>query len=220
MAIHENLTNYFKPEVRNRGQEDFANELGYISSGSDTQIQGFVKAMPPRRVSLATSAISDHEITVSCSCRAGLSGSICKHIWTILLATEAKYPDFLDVKKTITIAIAKTESTARQAPYKAKQAEFKKQQYEKQKQWAKNKKTGKKLKEEPPRERFPIAVENAFEFFSQNGFPMESSPAEDALKGAMKTLARIFHPDKGGTHEEAVILNSHYTTLIRFFGLK
>lgn len=215
MPIHENLVNYFKAEIRSRGQEDYAKELGYISNGSDTLIQGFVKSTPPLRVSLATRTIADQEMTASCSCRAAAKGSTCKHIWTIMLATEAKYPDFLDVKKTMTMITA--QSPAKEAPYKAKQADFKKQQYEKQKQWVKEKKAEKKQKAEPPRERLPDAIENALAFFSLNGFPMEHNRNEETLKTAMKTLARIFHPDKGGTHEEAVILNSHYATLTRFF---
>lgn len=104
-----------------------------------------------------------------------------------------------------------------ESPYKAKQADFKKAQYEKQKQWVKEKKAEKKLKAEPSRERLPVEIENAFEFFTQNGFSMEYTRDEETLKSAMKTLARIFHPDKGGTHEEAVILNNHYATLTRFF---
>ena len=214
--IHENLANYFKAEIRRRGQEDYAKELGYISNGSDTLIQGFVKSTPPLRVALAAKTIADQEMTASCSCRAGAKGSTCKHIWTILLATEANYPDFLDVKKTISMAPAQNATKA-EAPYKAKQADFKKAQYERQKQWVKEKNAAKKLKAEPPRERLPAAIEEAFEFFSQNGFSMENNRDEETLKVAMKTLARIFHPDKGGTHEEAVVLNSHYATLTRFF---
>lgn len=216
MPIHENLVNYFKTEIRRRGEEDYAKELGYISNGSDTLIQGFVRSTPPLRVTLATKAIADPEMTASCSCRTGSKGSTCKHIWTILLATDVKYPDFLDVKKTLTMATgfsaAKTES-----PYKTKQADFKKAQYEKQKQWVREKKAENKLKAEPSRERLSVAIENAFEFFTQNGFSLEQTRDEETLKSAMKTLARIFHPDKGGTHEEAVILNNHYATLTRFF---
>lgn len=212
MPIHENLTNYFKAEIRRRGESDYAKELGHISNGSDTQIQGFVRSTPPLRVTLTTRSINDQEIAASCSCRTGAKGSTCKHLWTILKATEAKYPDFLDVKKTLTI-ISAQNPFKEAAPFKAKQAEYKKQQYEKQKQWLKNK----KLKAGPPRERLPDAIESALEFFSQNGFPLENRRDEEALKVAMKTLARIFHPDKGGTHEEAIVLNTHYSTLSRFF---
>lgn len=216
MPIHENLTNYFKAEIRRRGEEDYAKELGHISVGSDTLIQGFVRSTPPLRVTFAAKSIADHEMTASCSCRLGAKGSTCKHMWTILLAAQAQYPDFLDVKKTITMSLNQ-KTSQESTPYKARQAEFKKQQYEKQKQWLKEKKAEKKIKDEPPRERLPEAIENAFDFFSQNGFPMERSRGEETLKTAMKTLARIFHPDKGGTHEEAVILNNHYTTLTKFF---
>lgn len=216
MPINENLANYFKAEIRKRGEEDFARELGFITNGSDTLIQGFVRSTPPLKVSLTAKSISDPEMTTSCSCRTGSKGSTCKHIWTILLATAAKYPDFLDVKKALTMTSGLSATNA-ESPYQVKQAVFKKAQYEKQKQWIKEKKAAKKQNAEPARERLPVAIENAFEFFTQNGFPMEHTRDEETLKSAMKALARIFHPDKGGTHEEAVILNSHYATLTRFF---
>lgn len=216
MPIHENLANYFKAEIRKRGEQDYRKDLGHISIGSDTQIQAFVRSTPPLRVTFSSATIADAEMTVSCTCRAGTKGSTCKHIWTILLATDALHPDFLDEKRTIQMISNQSLSEAA-TPYKTKQTEFKKLQYEKQKQWMKEKKAEKKLKAEPPRERLPPDIENAFEFFLQNGFPLASSRDEESLKTAMKTLARIFHPDKGGTHEEATILNGHYATLTRFY---
>lgn len=214
MPIEEILENYFKPEVRNRGREDFAKELGFISNGSDTQIQGFVKAMPPLKVLLTSAEISSEEFMASCTCSASAKGVLCKHIWTILLLVEKKYPDFLSSKKSIELEV---RPPIAESPYKTKQADFKQQQYQKQKQWVKDKKAEQKRKlSAPPRERYSDTVERALDFFSQNGFPMENIRDEEHLKNAMKNLARVFHPDKGGSHDEAVILNNHYATLARF----
>lgn len=214
MPIAESIENYFKPEVRSRGQAEFAKELGFISNGSDTQIQGIVKSTPPLRVSLSSASIDSAEINVTCTCRMAGKGSFCKHIWTLLLLAETRHPDFFESKTSLAFGML---APSADEPYKAKQADFKKQQYEKQKKWVKEKKTENKRKlSEVPRECYSDAVESALIFFAQNGFPMESNRDEELLKNAMKNLARIFHPDKGGSHEEAVILNTHYATLSRF----
>lgn len=209
--MHENLINYFKAEVRKRGEDDFRKELGHISTGSDTQIQAYVRSTPALKVSLTATSIASDVITATCSCRLGKKGSACKHMWTILLATAESFPDFLDIKKNFNISVA-VEAEDRTSPLKIKQNEFKKQQYERQKAWAKKIKADKKHRLEP---QLPVAVTSALQFFSQNGFSIEDS---EALKVALKTLARIFHPDKGGTHEEATILNAHYATLSKHFG--
>jgi cellulose synthase/poly-beta-1,6-N-acetylglucosamine synthase-like glycosyltransferase len=46
------------------------------------------------------------------------------------------------------------------------------------------------------------AIENAFEYFLQNGFDLKISFNEESISRARKKLSRVFHPDIIGTHEE------------------
>ena len=39
---------------------------------------------------------------------------------------------------------------------------------------------------------------------------------EEILKTAKKQLSRVFHPDKGGSHEEMVTLNANFDVLMEF----
>jgi spore cortex formation protein SpoVR/YcgB (stage V sporulation) len=154
-------------------------------------------------------------------------------MWAMLLAVEKKHPDFLESKTAIEknernskkpkLKIS-PEAEARAAEYKEKQAQFKKQQYEKQKAWAKEKRRQKKEKhhegkESQSREKYSAPVEQALEFFTKNGFKMEDLPTLEVLKLARKNLSRVFHPDKGGTHDETVVLNHHCEILSRFIAM-
>jgi hypothetical protein len=116
------------------------------------------------------------------------------------------------------------EAASRAIEYKEKQSHFKKQQYEKQKTWAKQKRLQKKeklgeIKEPQPREKYSARIEDGLEFFTANGFAMEDLPTMDALNLARKHLSRVFHPDKGGTHAEAIALNHHFETLSGFIAM-
>jgi len=208
---------FFKTEVVNRGQEEFEKGLASISTASDTRIQAYVKAMPLIKVTFAADSIASPDFTADCSCSAAAKGVLCRHIWAVLMLVQKTHPDFLDSKTTLEKAQSppKTES-----PFKAKQAAYQKQQSEKQKRRAKEQRLEIKMKKkgrtvEP---RYPSEVVEALEFFSLNGFPMQDSIDEEALKKAKKELAWVFHPDRGGSHDESVILNHHYETLLRFLG--
>lgn len=225
MSIDQTFANYFKPEIQKRGREDFAKGLAFISNASDTQIQGFVKAMPPLRVAFYSNNIASSVFTASCTCTTATKGAYCKHMWTLLLAVEQKHPDFLDSKTDIEKNERASEKAAtapvseKAQEYKEKQTQFKKQQYEKQKAWAKEIRLKKKEKDsepKPARERYSDAIESALDFFTANGFIMSDIPEIEILKKAKKHLARVLHPDKGGTHDEAVILNKHFDILDRF----
>ena len=233
MSIAETFVEYFKPEIQKRGHEDYAKGLAFISNASDTQVQGYVKGMPPLKVAFRSDDISSPTFSASCTCSSAAKGLYCKHMWALLLAVEAKHPDFLESKTDIekNDRLAKSErptfmgqKTSPQAEaYKEKQAEFKKQQYEKQKAWAKERreeiKQNKKKKEkdvEAPTPRFPQDIEAALKFFTSNGFIMNNLPNEEELNKARKQLARVYHPDKGGSHDEAVSLNLHFEALSRF----
>ena len=215
MPIPAALENCFKPEIRKRGGEVFTKEQAFISSGSDTRVQGLVKSTPPLKLLLTAPSIASPVIIASCSCSSGAKGILCRHVWAMLLQVNLKCPDFLENKSSI-----ETGSLVPVTPssYKVKQAEYKKSQYEKQKTYAKEKKAGLKRKFAAPAGRqHPVAVIEALDFFSVNGFDMNENFDEELLKKAMKQLARVFHPDKGGTHDEAVTLNNHFAVLARFF---
>lgn len=204
---------FFKPEVRKSGEELFLKKSVVLSSKSDTSINAYVKSGTSVRVTLTSNSIESDSFRANCSCPK--NSTLCKHIWAVLLATENEYSDFLTTK-TIIEKIESTNSKA--SAYKEKQSDYRKAQYQKQKLKVKNSKLQKLALEEEAL-KFPIAIENALVYFSQNGFPLETPIKEDALNNARKKLARIFHPDLGGTHTETVDLNKNYDTLVRFFGV-
>lgn len=219
MSIDKIFAAYFKPEIQKRGREYFLKDMVFISNASDTQVQGFVKAMSPLKVSFYSSNIASPVFTAQCNCSSAKKGIYCKHMWAFLLAVESKHPDFLDSKKTIEIGEEVAQKSSFQsAAYKEKQTAFKKQQYEKQKAWAKEKRLEKKRKTKPNakvRTEYSNAVEQALKFFTKNGFAMGDLPDAESLKRARKQLAYIFHPDKGGSHEEAIALNRHFEILVK-----
>ncbi|RZJ25563.1 MAG: hypothetical protein EOO48_13565 [Flavobacterium sp.] len=90
--------------------------------------------------------------------------------------------------------------------------------YEKQKVRAKEQRREIKMKKKglTAVQQYPEDVTEALAFFNVNGFPMENDIDEEVLKNAKKELAWVFHPDKGGTHQESVTLNTHYDVLIRY----
>ena len=213
MPISPTLENQFKPEIRTRGREEYEKDLGFIQSANDTQIQGTVKSMPPSRVKFSCNSISERVFQASCTCSSAGRGNLCKHIYTVLLLVEEKHPDFLDAKNNIYIETTEVKKN----PRKEKQKEYQKQQYEKQKQYQKEKKAEKEKKESVISETFAPEVEEALNFFEVNGFDLQYDKDDEQLKKAKKQLARVFHPDKGGSHNEAVKLNENYEILSKHF---
>ncbi|WP_413581949.1 hypothetical protein [Bdellovibrio sp. HCB288] len=219
MSVESLYQHFFKPEVRKQGQEEFAAGLAVLSVAGDARIEGYVKASKPVKVLFVAESIASNTFTVDCMCSSAAKGTFCKHIWAILLQTEKKHSDFLDSKTNLEKG---SLFEVVESPFKAKQAEFKKIQYQKQKERAKIQRQEIKKKAKGISSKiasgttFSQDVNAAFEFFSLNGFPMENALDEEALKNAKKVLARVFHPDKGGTHDESVILNQHYQILMDY----
>jgi hypothetical protein len=205
--------------VRKQGREDLAEGLVVMSVAGDARIEGYVKASKPHKVLFVAENIASTTFMVDCSCTSAGKGSFCRHIWAMLLLTEKKHPDFLDSKTNLEKG---SLFVTVESPFKAKQAEFKKQQYQKQKERAKEQRLQIKNKakgissKSPKGTTYSQDVNAAFEYFSQNGFPLENSLDEESLKNAKKVLARVFHPDKGGTHDESVILNQNYQILLDY----
>lgn len=208
---------FFKPEIMNRGREEFERELVSVSSGSDTQIQAYVRASPVIRVNFVAESIASPGFTADCSCSSSGKGVLCRHIFATILQVQKTHPDFLDSK----ISVDKASQTAKvESPHKVKQAAYQKVMYAKQKARAKVQRQEIKMKKKglTSTPKYPQEVAEALAFFNVNGFPMENEIEEAELKNAKKELAWVFHPDKGGTHQESVELNSHYDVLLRYIG--
>ncbi len=215
MSLESQLGHLFKPEIKNYGAQEFSKGTIFISNHSDTQIQASMKSMIPIRISLRAESISSSDFSANCNCQVYIKGNLCKHIWAVLLTVEIKHPDFLNSKTNIEMLTPVVKATV--SKHKENQAEFKKQQYEKQKIWAKDLRVRKKNKlNEPSAKEYPANIQSALEFFSLNGYIINEVTDPEELNKAKKTLYRVFHPDKGGSHAEAVILNKHFDVLVEF----
>jgi transposase len=147
-------------------------------------------------------------------------------MWAVLVEVADKNPDFL-LSKTEFLTSSEASTLTKEKPkisqvyaekqesYKLKQADYRKQQYQLQKQRKQGLKKPSKVKgQETP--EFPEAVETALHYFSENGFPLQDSLNVESVGNARKKLARIFHPDRGGSHEEIVELNKYTDILLQY----
>jgi uncharacterized Zn finger protein len=215
----QSFFSFFKPEVRKQGEDIFRKGAVFLQSSADTQVHAFVKSSSSIKVRLMSESIANTSFDVDCSCPSAKKGQFCKHIWATLLAVEQKNPDFLDSKTEIekadlltAVTRATTPANAAQAErkemfkekFKIQQADYRKAQYQKQKE---------KKHSEP---ELPEAIQSAFQFFAENGFSLSYPIQAEEVANARKTLARVFHPDKGGTHAEALELNRNYEILIEY----
>src|SRR5690606_1833081 len=92
---------------------------------------------------------------------------------------------------------ASEQQLEKQAAYKEKQNQYRKQQYQKQKQILKEKKHGKDKTKNLS--TLPDHIDQALHYFSENGFELKDSLSKESLATAKKQLARVFHPDRGGS---------------------
>ncbi len=236
----QNWEHFFKPEVRSSGRSLFTQGKVSIQQPSDTEIVAFIRISSPLKVSLKTKSIDSHTVYADCNCPAGKKDLFCKHIWAALLATEEKNSDFFEDKteiekmesnlKTTTFKPQPTAQSKayeeKQAAFKEKQAVYKEQQKEKQSlhrkiQYQKQKLRMNEFKNKKKGmtqivEEFPRDVEQALNFFSQNGFELRDSMNKEIISSAKKKLARIFHPDLGGSHDEILELNKYTDILMSF----
>ena len=233
MSAEEVFGNFFKSEVKSSGSRLFVQEKVSISNGSDTAVHAYVRTSPPSKVDLTAPDISSETIIAMCSCPAAKKDRLCKHIWATLLGAELKYPDFLSSKRGIELAESKASSAEEtpesQTPFKAsaqlRAGEYRKAQYQKQKIRVKELKELKRKSSGSPagrrelslnRNTFSPEIDGALNYFSENGFPMAEGPSEAILGEAKRKLSRVFHPDKGGNHEEIVELNKNWELLMEF----
>ena len=221
----------FKPEVRSAGRKLYAQEKVAIANASDTGITTYVRVSPAFKVNLLAESVASNTFTAECACPVARKGRFCKHLWASLLLTEIKHPDFLATKTHLDLLLsqgAKETAAPSSSPSLAppsyqetankRASEYRKAQYQKQKQKIKEKKGSAKTNPPSP-PRFSSEIEQALRYFDQNGFPMPEGPSAEILAEAKRKLSRIFHPDKGGTHDESVELNQNCETLQVFFRL-
>ncbi len=242
MSIEE-WEHYFKPEVRSSGRKYFMAGNVSVSQPSDTEILAYIRGSSSFKVSFKSPSMQSKLITVDCNCPPSKRGQLCKHIWATLLSVEDKKPDFLDGKEEIEkkaddepVAANSLQKSTKSSPnlqqrpmsdtqiqskanFKAKQDEYRKQQYQKQKQRLKDQKQAKK-KTVSQGPIIPENVQTALDFFSENGFPMDNQPKAEAIQTAKKKLARIFHPDIGGSHAEILELNKNSEALLEYIEAK
>lgn len=213
---------FFKPEVRNSGLAIVRKNKISIRQPSDTEINSITPGASSFRTTLKCTHVASPMILANCNCSHGQKGLLCKHIWAIIVIAIEKNSDFFEGKTELISAGASSEqiqhkqkSIKKADPEtKAKQAEYRKQQYQKQKLRLKELKNSKNPK--LASETFPDDVEEALEYFLKNGFPLRDSLTKADVAAAMKKLARVFHPDLGGSHEEILELNEYSEILTRF----
>ena len=215
MTNEEVLAPYFKPEARSSGARMLAQEKVFLSGASDLAVRAVVRSSPPTRVELSTLDMESKNIIAQCNCAKGKGSELCKHVWATILCAVDKYADFffwllsIAAKEEDVPAQAEPKPgpvNAYQEAAKGRAAEYRKSQRERQKAWGKKSSPVKASK-------YPADVEASLAYFALNGFPMAEGISDEELGQAKRQLSRVFHSDRGGTHEEIVELNSHAETL-------
>ncbi len=225
MAI-ETWVDFFKSEVRSAGQAFVNKGQVALMRATDTELLAYIRASTSLKVQLKSPSIDSPLLTAFCNCPLGKKGNLCKHIWATMMVVEEKNPDFFSGKTELTTADATSAPEAlrpklsqtqidSQAAYKLKQADYRKQQYQLQKERAQKFKKTKNAKT-PMAPLFPDNVAEALRYFSENGFALADSLSAEAVGLARKKLARVFHPDLGGSHDEILELNRFTDVLINF----
>lgn len=217
---------FFKSEVRNSGRTLVAKEQVRLGRPSDTELVSYVRGSSNFKVVFRSDSMDSPIIKAACSCPVAQKGQSCKHMWAVLSVVAETHPDFLVNKTEFSIPSADAltakekpkisqEYAEKQQAYKQKQADYRKQQYQLQKERQKSFKKSGKIKE-PVQPEYPEDVAVALAFFSENGFPLDDDLNAEVIGLARKKLARVFHPDRGGSHEEIVELNKHTDVLLRY----
>lgn len=231
MADHSTWEHFFKPEVRSQGDLLFEKGAVAVANASDSQVNAYVRTSSSAKVALTSESIASEQFSADCNCTSSKKGQLCKHIWATIRKVEESHPDFFDSKTDIVKGTAAAvsaqanvreptpEQVERKQSFQAKQAEYRKSQYQAQKERMKERKQAAKVGKSGKASRHDVApsyepeVQAAIDYFNQNGFPLESISTLDGLRQARKILSAIFHPDKGGTHEEMLTLNENFEVI-------
>lgn len=201
------LSSFFGQQERRKGEDFVRKDLVVISSASDTNVSAFIKGSSACRVSLTADQVAAPTLSTNCTCPQARKGELCKHVWAVLLKLEEKGADFLEGKSEV-LAPGQQSSPADNAR-EAKAEEYKILQRQKIKDRNKEKREQKKRTDRTAPASHPAHVQESLNYFSANGFRLEELDIPN-LQNARKILARVFHPDKGGTHEEVLELNEHF----------
>jgi hypothetical protein len=205
---------FFSPEVRKSGEILFEKDLIVKQLLSDTQINVAIRATPPIRVHFNCESINSREFIATCTCGVFQKNRLCRHIWATLVYVNAVYPDFLDFKFAIERGSILVDEFKENI--KKQQSIYRKKIYQQlkdtKKQLNPNKK--KRASSRKPVHSLGPNVKAALEYFKANGFLFELPFSEVEIANAKRTLSRVFHPDKGGTHGEIVELLKHVQTLM------
>lgn len=218
MSIEVTLGNYFKPEIKNSGTQLYEQGKLSIASATDTEVLVYVRVLPPLKVRLSTDGLDHPSLTASCNCPIARKSRLCKHIWGALLTIGQAHSDFLSSKTSVHVAesVSNDEASYHFRENAKKRASiYRKEQYQKQKLRAKaSKHKNSETLSLNKQNHYTAQVEAALAYFQKNGFPMPAGPDKETLGVAKRRLSRVFHPDRGGSHDEAVELNKYYDILI------
>lgn len=233
---------YFKPEVRSSGRMLVSKGQVSLKQPSDTELVAFLKVSGGVKVHLKLSRVDSPEVKADCTCPLFKKGQFCKHLWGTLVEAQQKNPDFFEGKIELSIqefqfsTKASVDSSDRASDLRASPADqeralknaerhqqtleaqslYRKLQYQKQKLRLKKLKLAKEPQALVP--EFPDFVEEALQYFMQNGFDLRATLTKDSVNFAKKKLARVFHPDLGGSHQEILDLNKFAEVLSKFSG--
>lgn len=211
----DTLADFLMPEDRKHGEDLFNKGAVAIASASDTQVCAYIKDSGAPRVSFAAEDITSSIIQADCTCSKAKKGKLCKHMWATLLKLDTNGSDFLAFKSLIEKAAAKPESAA-SLDAKARQAEYNQQRKEQNKARNKKNRHDKKQVFSNVISHYPEEVEAARSYFLANGFELSHPLQIEDLNSARKILARVFHPDKGGTHQEILTLNENHNLIATY----
>jgi len=206
----QDLSSFFGQQERRKGEDLADKGLVSISGSSDTGVNAFVKDSSGARVNLTADEVAAPALTAKCSCPQARKGDLCKHVWAVLLKLEQTGSDFLEGK--VEVLTQEQASSTADVARQAKAEEFKAQQKQKLKDRNKEIREQKKRDKRGPQFSYPAMVQESLDYFSAQGFPLDVLDMT-SLQNARKLLSRVFHPDKGGTHDEILELNLHYDRL-------
>ncbi len=216
MPLIDDLENSFASAERRKGRELESKGQVILSSASDSEVQAFVKGSRSGRVRLYADDITSSEFFAKCSC-SGASGR-CRHIWAVVLKLSTQGADFLIHRRELRSPPQAAEPAAQVAAKANVSSEYKERLNEQLKLRRKAHYKAQKLKKQSVRNQakggsaqphtklYPEAVQAALVYFEVNGFKLDP-PELTQLLLAKRQLSRVFHPDRGGTHEEALQLS-------------
>jgi hypothetical protein len=212
------LSESFDSSARSKGEADYHKNAVFISQSSETLVRAFVKSAGQGKVTLTAEEVDSAEILAQCTCTAAKKGTLCRHIYASILKLEDSGADFLLNKEFVSAGQAAPPS-ARESAFQDKQAAYKEAQKERLKDRAKEIKERKRGDRAQSTVSYPQEFGAALAYFSQNGFALEKELDFEHIEAARRQLARVFHPDKGGSHDEILELNRQFEVLTDYLSL-